>query len=406
MQFELIKASPTVPLTGPSDAWLSPLAANMAANLLADGILTGGQVYYDAANTRISVPRTGSISLKDGSTFTSTIVPTGGKTGLVLKVTGQVAQGSTVLAQRSIWLTLNANPEIPIDTEGFAMVAKGTITLPSNPNAGVYGYDSDAKAATNLKGRVYTPWGPGNGSIVALQDPKDPPLVFDPNFPPLHIPEVDVSFLAGLKGSTLSQFVAPKGNKAATLTNTYIPAGTNPTIGQDVTINGILYVEWPNNLSFTSKNVTLNGVIVYQRKPPGNIGTSDISLDKSTTVTNSGQQSASQLASVAGLNQQQIASLTGWSILAPDTDLTLANGNAATKAFGGALHVNNVIQETGQGGAASALTLNKANIICEGNADFGGNRVLWIKPPGNLANGSSLGINNYLYGVNNAYYEP
>ncbi len=46
-----------------------------------------------------------------------------------------------------------------------------------------------------------------------------------------------------------------------TLTNAMIPAGTNPVFTGGVTINGVLFIESPNKVTF-SKNVALNGIIV------------------------------------------------------------------------------------------------------------------------------------------------
>jgi hypothetical protein len=46
-----------------------------------------------------------------------------------------------------------------------------------------------------------------------------------------------------------------------TLTNALIQGGTNPTFQGSVTINGVLFIEHPNRVTF-SKNVALNGIIV------------------------------------------------------------------------------------------------------------------------------------------------
>jgi hypothetical protein len=50
-------------------------------------------------------------------------------------------------------------------------------------------------------------------------------------------------------------------NSSMTIVNGYIPAGTNPTFGGSVTIQGILFIEQPNVVNFT-KNVELQGMIV------------------------------------------------------------------------------------------------------------------------------------------------
>jgi hypothetical protein len=54
-------------------------------------------------------------------------------------------------------------------------------------------------------------------------------------------------------------------------TNTLIPANTNPNFSGDITINGVMYVKYPNRLKFVSK-VTINGLIIVENgaKPSSN----------------------------------------------------------------------------------------------------------------------------------------
>lgn len=399
MEYQIIKASVNANLNGSSEKWLDSLAVQLAQNLEgANGsnILATGQVasmFYT-----VWVPKWGTpaIRLKNGCTFTSRLFPNSSLTNLVLTVTGKDPSGTT---SRTVQIGINAHPPIPADLGGFAMVAKGPITIQGS--AEIDGYDPTINSANNLVGRVYRPWGTTGSSVVALLDPEAPDLVFD-NPPPLTIPQVDVSFLAGLKGSKLTKYTVPSHTPSVeTVENAYVPAGTN-RLFSNVVINGVLYVEWPNNITFGG-NVTLNGTIVYQRSTGS--GTSTISFSKNSVVTNSATASADQLNKV-GLTSDQRKALSGWSILAPDTDLTLANGNGVQKAFGGSLHINNLNKASGQGSADSTLCLNKANIICEGAVDLTGNRVFWILPPGDLAGSGSLGKSSYLYAMTETYLEP
>ena len=404
MQYQLIKASAHANLNGSSGNWLDTISAGLVQNLegtLKSNILATGQVDYNPSTrpstSTLTIPKAGTpaLRLQDGSTFTSTVTGNASGTHLILTVTGQ-DRGAK--ARRVLQIGINANPPIPADLSGFAMIAKGKITL--NNNAMISGYDPTTNTANSLIGRVYFPWGETGSSVVALQDPSAPAMVFE-NPPPLNIPQVDVSFLAGMKGSRLSHYTAPSGNpKTETLTNCYITS--DRTFSADVVINGILYVDGAHSLAFNG-NVTLNGVIVYQRST----SPSSIAFSRGSVVTNSATVSASQLANAAlGLTSDQLAVLRGWSILAPDTDLMLANGNAAQKAFGGSLHIHNLANADGQGGAGATLCLNRANIICEGNVDMSGNRVFWILPPGQLAGSESLGHSNYLYTMTETYFEP
>lgn len=76
-----------------------------------------------------------------------------------------------------------------------------------------------------------------------------------PEFP---IPDTD-RFRAFATGDVID--ATTDVNSSMTIVNGYIPAGTNPTFGGSVTIQGILFIEQPNIVNFT-KNVDLQGMIV------------------------------------------------------------------------------------------------------------------------------------------------
>jgi len=56
------------------------------------------------------------------------------------------------------------------------------------------------------------------------------------------------------------------------LVNVRIPANTNPKFNAGVNIQGVLYIETPNNITFNG-NVNVQGVIVTQNNPLGNLST-------------------------------------------------------------------------------------------------------------------------------------
>jgi len=61
----------------------------------------------------------------------------------------------------------------------------------------------------------------------------------------------------------------PPGNQhnGATYTNIRIPAGRNPQFGNDVVLNGIVYIEAPNQVTFKS-DCTINGFVVTEDGSP------------------------------------------------------------------------------------------------------------------------------------------
>jgi hypothetical protein len=102
----------------------------------------------------------------------------------------------------------------------------------------------------------------GNATIGGSSDPVEIMAnhVFlgtqDPGFP-----EVNTAPLAPLATHTVNSSTDFSGAK--TFTNIRIAAGTNPSFGSDTVINGIVYVEAPNKVTFTGK-VTINGFIATQ----------------------------------------------------------------------------------------------------------------------------------------------
>jgi Tfp pilus assembly protein PilX len=70
-------------------------------------------------------------------------------------------------------------------------------------------------------------------------------------------PEVDISPFTPYATNTY----AGNGSGNLTLSNVYIPAGTNPTFSGNVVIYGVLHIESPNKVKFTG-NCTVIGVIV------------------------------------------------------------------------------------------------------------------------------------------------
>jgi hypothetical protein len=79
--------------------------------------------------------------------------------------------------------------------------------------------------------------------------------------PPVDFPTPDVQTFAGCVNESAVNWATINLSKGVTLTNARIPANTNPTFGGSVTINGILWIDSPNVVTFGA-NCQLNGVIV------------------------------------------------------------------------------------------------------------------------------------------------
>ena len=67
------------------------------------------------------------------------------------------------------------------------------------------------------------------------------------------------------------------------LVNVRIPANTNPTFNGGATITGVLYIETPNKVTFNG-NLNIQGVIVTQNNPLGNLSTNIVNFGGSVNA--------------------------------------------------------------------------------------------------------------------------
>ncbi len=106
-------------------------------------------------------------------------------------------------------------------------------------------------------------------------------------------------------------------SSSMTLTNVVIEAGTNPTFSGNVIIEGILFIEQPNIVTF-DRNVQLNGMV---------IGDGDVGAVGQNSVTFRGNFATGSFPE--GIQFDQIRSEAGTSILAPGFS-TSFEGNFST----------------------------------------------------------------------------
>lgn len=157
------------------------------------------------------------------------------------------------------------------------------------------------------------------------------------------------------------------------LINTIIPANTNPTFASGTVIKGVLYIETPNKVTF-SGDCTVQGVIVTQNNPIGNLTTNTIAFKGNTTVTG-----------VETLDESfgDLRKLTGSFLLAP--------GFAAT--FTGSF-----------GTVGGAIIADKISMTGDAGGTIQGSMVSLLDTPLTLSGSSeiiiaSTGTTNYPAGV-------
>ena len=243
---------------------LSSLATALAGRLNGSANLQGQTVTCNGAT--ISVP---SVAMDGGGSFIAEITVAGAD-ALRLRVVGRAASVDAPGGRLQRVVSVEFSPGTG-GAFGYGIYAKGPVTI--EQNFGYYGANDPSEACLfsaangvaisiasgSIDGDVitYEPDATVNvGATVGgqicrtdiLPSPRIDTSVFEPFA--THIVDSGTDFSGG------------------TFTNIRVRAGTNPEFGNNVAIQGVMYIEAPNNVVF-SNNVMLTGVIVSQAPAPG-----------------------------------------------------------------------------------------------------------------------------------------
>jgi hypothetical protein len=282
-------------------------ALNGTANL-------GGATVTSTGST-VTIP---TIAL-DGSRSFSAQVTVPAHDIVRIRVTGSYSTGTGATkktVQRTVTLDMQATGHAAF---GYGVWSKGSITM---------GMNSEFEGLTfALEGSMYSESGGvaismGSGHIsgdVSVSDPHatvslgkttiDGEILYD--VPPVTPPTVNRAPFIALATNTLGS------QRSGTLVNMRIPANTNPTFG-DVTIQGVLYVEAPNVVTF-GNSVNLTGVIVADDPPVG----SPDSANWISFKNNANFHGVQDLPDTSPFTQ--VRKLTGTCVLAPGFTLEFKN---------------------------------------------------------------------------------
>jgi len=194
---------------------------------------------------------------------------------LLVSVTG-VNQGLSKTIQVAFYMTPYEHPIFD-----YGMATKGAIHFPQNPtlNGAALNWEADVyvdtfdMVAIDIGGNAsfdgdFTLRNPAGQFSYAgdLQIAGDSGQAAIDNHvvtgaPAVDFPAPDTQAYAGYVTGPAVDPATMDLTKGITLTNASIPANTNPTFGGTVTINGVLWIESPNVVTF-SRNCQLNGIIV------------------------------------------------------------------------------------------------------------------------------------------------
>ncbi len=312
-------------------------------------------------------------------------VNAGQPTVMEVRVTGRSGQAS-----RTIITTYNIEPyEFPIFNYGLA--TKGPLDFPGNPTivavneaweADVFVESSGSLIAVEVGGNlnfdgdisIGNPAANVNfdGGVQIAGEHGEPAIdnhvtigMDSPEFP---TPDVD-RFLQYATGDVIDSST-DLSMPGITLTNATIEAGTDPVFAGTATIQGILFIESPNVVTFQS-NVALQGIIVAD----GDLENVDTSANRIDILGNFASQGYPNGADFDAIRQEE-----GSSMLAPGFAATFAGNFSALE---GVVAVSGV-DFTGNMAAqikGTIINYSDTSTIVLGNATMNFDRAGSVKIP-------------------------
>ncbi len=349
----------------------SQLPANLADRLTRDGstmritdvpLLSSAGQSFTAVLTLIDVNdiqlditgRYGSLARKVGSGFilayrADNVFDFGIATKGPLNLTGNVEfDGYTIAVACNAYIDCDTQPALSVI--GNCDIG-GEVSL-RNSNPDLF-----------LRGN-YTIGGEGDPAALTHIHKGVPPS----EFPPMN-PTPFFTYATGAYGHTLS---AEDPTSGASYDNLHIPPGRNPSFSGTTTLQGVVFIETPNVVTF-SGNVTIRGIIVTNGSSTDNSGDNQINF--TGNVTSHPIDELRHEAKFEGLHSQ-----TGTFLLAPGFKASFG-GNFGTVA--GAIAANGLCFYGNAGGIVDGSVINYSDAPLEmtGNSDLRIDRTTTEKLP-------------------------
>jgi hypothetical protein len=274
-----------------------------------------------------------------------------------VKVVGSYAGTVSTGTGRAVQLDFKVSPQNN-GILAYGVVTRGTVKLSSSSIRGVPDPARGSILTTSVSSTPVTMSGSalvsgdirmsnpnatvgGNGTIAGIKDPSKwgdhvQAGVVPPEFPTID-PSVFVDYLAG------KEKIISSNQSGATLSNIRIKAGTNPQFS-GCTINGVILIEAPNKITFSSGSTKITGVIVVD-KPSESTSTNSITFSGGGTLLGPENLPASYGA---------LRTMTGSAILAPNFGLTFSGGSTS---LGGSVVAKNATFSGGSGGSVNGTVL-------------------------------------------------
>jgi hypothetical protein len=299
LKYHLSRVSVPPTLTDPA-AVIANVAGDLDANL--DSSRDMGTASIGLSGMVISLPASGQPPIAvggvaSGATFSATITALPGVDNkLVVSVTGTYGATSRTVAMDY------DRQQIPTSIYTYAIASRGGILLEkglvtsTDPADATTIHAMSAKENTHNAVQVKGGTLGGNLSVLVGSDvdftkgsvggsSTRATVLANTSYLP-DAPEFPVINTSVFKTFATNTYV----NNGRTQTNIRVPPGTNPRFNGGDTVNGILYIESPNTVTFNG-NFNMAGIIVFENKTGTN--TLNFSGNMSQTPAPSGSQFAS-----------------------------------------------------------------------------------------------------------------
>ncbi len=266
-----------------------------------------------------------------------------------LQLFGNIELNGTNIAVEADVYIESVNNDNVLSIIGNSQIA-GDVKV-TNPNAIVFLQGGQAGIGTDEDGNAVT----GQEAI----DNHVEVGVSSPDFP---VPNTTY-FEQYVTGDTID--LDTDVSNGGTYENVRIAAGTNPHFSGDVTINGIMFIEAPNEVTFTG-NCNINGLIVADGNMDDNSRTNKITF--AGTVESSSVSELPDESQFDGLRDE-----TGTFLMAPGFSATFL-GNFDT--LNGAIAANGIEFDGSAGGTIAGSVINYSDepMILSGTSDLFFNR--------------------------------
>ena len=353
---------------------ISTVQSDLAANNISNFVLNNdGSISPVALNSATGQTFSGQIQIAPGDPYTVQAFATGNCGGMT----------------RTIRVNYKIQPyEHPIFK--FGLATKGPLDFPGNPTIVAVNANWEADMYVESLGNPLALCVVGNTNFdgnVNVGNPNSDPTQFflgdvqiagdtgqtaidnhvSVGVPPADFPVPNANYFRPYATGTVIDGSTDL-SKGITLVNATIPAGTNPYFGGSVIIQGVLFVEQPNQVTF-GRNVNLQGII---------IAAGDVNNPATNTLNFLGNFDTDPFPSDAKFDVMRHE--TGASIIAPGFRATFG-GNFS--ALDGVMAVSGV-HFSGNASAVvkgTILSYSDSPAVVEGNATLTFDRLATTKIP-------------------------